>query len=159
SEPADAASDAGGANQIIRTRGYWQGPPDGMAVATAPAARAARRDTSSKPDSNSEAAGATGAIGPFNNTGAARPPPALPFPYAPQPEAHKPTPAVTSAGTSGAPVTALRAAATSADPQIRAEQALYTEQDAPAENIAPSGTTIAMKRVANEVASAILSAR
>src|SRR5262249_44502240 len=63
------------------------------------------------------------------------------------------------ASTSGAPVTTSRPAATSADPQIRAERALYTEQDAPAENIAPSGTTIAMKRVANQVASAILSAR
>src|SRR5262249_57985456 len=36
SETADAASAAGGANQIIRTRGYWQGPPEGLAVAPAP---------------------------------------------------------------------------------------------------------------------------
>src|SRR5262249_25621615 len=36
SEPADAASAAGSANQIIRTRGYWQGPPGGPAVAAAP---------------------------------------------------------------------------------------------------------------------------
>jgi hypothetical protein len=158
SEPADAASAVGGANQIIRTRGYWQGPPDGMAVATAPAARLASRDTSSKPDNNSEAAGATGAIGPFNNPRAEGAAPPLTFAYAAQPEAHKPTPAVTSASTSGAADIALRAAATSADPQIRAEQALYTEQDEPAEKVAPSGTTIAMKRVANQVASAILSA-
>ena len=158
SETADVASAAGSANQIIRTRGYWQGPPDGMAVATAPAARPARRDTSSKPDSNSEAAPATGAIGPFNNPRDGAAPP-LTFAYAAQPEAYKPTPAVTSASPSGAAVTALRAAATSADPQIRAERALYTEQDAPAEGIAPSGTTIAMKRAPNQVASAILSAR
>src|SRR5262249_29590067 len=159
SEPADAAGAGGGANQILRARGFGRGPPEGTAGATAPAARAARRDTSSKPDNNSEAAGATGAIGPFNNPRADGAAPPLTFAYAAQPEAHKPTPAVTSASTSGAPVTTLRAAATSADPQIRAEQALYTEQDAPAENIAPSGTTIAMKRVANQVASAILSAR
>ena len=152
SQTADAASAADGANQIIRTRGYWQGPPDGMAVATTPAARAARRDTSSKPDSNGGAAGATGAIGPFNNPRADGAAPPLTFAYAAQPEAHQPTPAVTSAGTSGA-------AATSADPQIRAERALYNEEDAPAEKIAPSGTTIAMKRVANQVASAILTAR
>jgi hypothetical protein len=158
SETADVASAAGSANQIIRTRGYWQGPPDGMAVATAPAARPARRDTSSKPDSNSEAAPATGAIGPFNNPRDGAAPP-LTFAYAAQPEAYKPTPAVTSASPSGAAVTALRAAATSADPQIRAEQALYTEQDASAEKIAPSGTTIAMKRAPNQVASAILSTR
>jgi hypothetical protein len=37
SEPADAAIAARSANQII-TRGYWQGPPDGMVVALSPAA-------------------------------------------------------------------------------------------------------------------------
>src|SRR5262249_59210631 len=112
-----------------------------------------------KPDTKSDAGGPPARRGPSNTPPPAGPGPPLTFAYAAQPEAHKPTPAVTSASTSGAPVTTLRAAATSADPQIRAEQALYTEQDAPAENIAPSGTTIAMKRVANQVASAILSAR
>jgi uncharacterized protein YcbK (DUF882 family) len=149
SERADTPAAPGSANQFIRTRGYWQGPPDGAAVTAPPAARAVRR----------EEATATGAIGPFNNPRADGAAPALTFAYAAQPEAHNPAPTSTSTtSASVAAITAQRPAATSAQPDIRAEQALYTEQDMPAEKIAPSGTTIAVKRVANQVASTLLSA-
>jgi uncharacterized protein YcbK (DUF882 family) len=158
-EPDDTGSAAATANQIIRTRGYWQGLPDGMAAAAAPTARPLARE-SSKTAGNS---GTTGVIGPFNDPrndprsdGAARP---LTFAYAAQPASRAPvSPAATTATGSGAAVTAPRAVATSAEPQIRAERALEAEPEAPAEKIAPRGTTIAIKRVANQVASAILSA-
>jgi uncharacterized protein YcbK (DUF882 family) len=162
-EPDDTGSAAATANQIIRTRGYWQGLPDGMAAAAAPTARPSARN-SSKTAGNS---GTTGVIGPFNDPrneprndprsdGAARP---LTFAYAAQPASRAPvSPAATAATGSGAAVTAPRAVATSAEPQIRAERALEAEPEAPAEKIAPRGTTIAIKRVANQVASAILSA-
>jgi uncharacterized protein YcbK (DUF882 family) len=155
SEPADTGSAAVTANQIIRTRGYWQGPPDGMAAATA--ARPSTRGDSPKTTGNS---GAIGAIGPFNDPrgdGAARP---LTFAYAAQPPARTAGSVAAPAATgSVAPnLTAPRGVATSAEPQIRPERALDAELEAPVEKTAPSGTTIAMKRVANQVASAILSA-
>jgi hypothetical protein len=157
SEPADTGGAAVTANQIIRTRGYWQGPPDGMAAIAA--ARPSPRGDSPKTAGNNGTTGATGptgAIGPFNDprsNGAARP---LTFAYAAQPPARAPvSPAATAATVSGAAVTALR---TATEPQIRAERALDVESEAPVEKIAPSGTTVAMKRVANQVASAILSA-
>jgi uncharacterized protein YcbK (DUF882 family) len=145
-QTTDAAS-AATANDIIRTRGYWQGPPDGMTTAP-PSARPSRREAS--PKSNGKG-GATGAIGPFPDPRvdhAAE----VTLAYAEQPPAHS------SEKPSIAGVAALRAAAISTEPEIRPAQALYSEQDASAAPVMPSGTTIAVKRVANQVASSILSA-
>jgi uncharacterized protein YcbK (DUF882 family) len=146
-QAAEAAS-AATANDIIRTRGYWQGPPDGMTTTT-PSARRSRREASPKPGGKGEA---TGAIGPFPDPRIDRAAAEVTLAYAEQPLAHP------SEKTSIAGVAALRAAAISAEPEVRPARALYSEQDAPAAPVIPSGTTIAVKRVANQVASAILSA-
>jgi uncharacterized protein YcbK (DUF882 family) len=143
---ADAASTTT-ANDIIRSRGYWQGPPDGLTTTT-PSARPSHREASPKPNGNGEA---TGAIGPFPDPRvdhAAE----VTLAYAEQPPAH-PSEKVSIAG-----VAALRAAAISAEPEVRPVRALNSEQDAPVAPVIPTGTTIAVKRVANQVASAILSA-
>jgi uncharacterized protein YcbK (DUF882 family) len=146
SEP-QVRTNAATANDIIRVRGYWRGPPDGMAVA--PSARAAARDASAKPIN---AKGATAAIGgPFRDPrdDAA---PAVTLAYAEQP----PAPPPAAASTTG--IAALRATALSAGPQVRGEQALHSEAPDPAAPAVPNGTTIAIKRVANQIASTILSA-
>jgi uncharacterized protein YcbK (DUF882 family) len=144
---ADPAAAVATANQIIRTRGYWQGPPDGMAVAAAPA-RPSGRDT--KTASGTEA---TGAIGPFSNPRAGKGPERT-LAYAEQPPAHPPSGAASSATSVASLGTAV-----AVQPEIRAERALYSEErDTPAEKAIPSGTTIAMKRIASQATSAILSA-
>jgi uncharacterized protein YcbK (DUF882 family) len=136
-------------NDIIRARGYWQGPPDGMAVA--PSARPPARDASAKPNNTKAAAAAIG--GPFRDlrdTAA----PAVTLAYAEQPPAHPP--ATTSTATTG--IAVLRTSATSAEPQVRGEQALQPEEPGAAGQMVPNGTTIAVKRVAHQIASTILSA-
>jgi hypothetical protein len=146
-QAAEVVASATTANDIIRSRGYWQGPPDGMTTTTS-SARPSRREASPKSSGKSEA---TGAIGPFPDPRvdhAAE----VTLAYAEQPPAH-PSEKVSIAG-----VAALRAAAISAEPEVRPAQALYSEQDAPAAPVMPSGATIAVKRVANQVASSILSA-
>jgi uncharacterized protein YcbK (DUF882 family) len=145
-QAAEAAS-AATANDIIRSRGYWQGPPDGMTTTT-PSARPSRREASPKSSGKSEA---TGAIGPFPDPRvdhAAE----VTLAYAEQPPAH-PSEKLSIAG-----VAALRTAAISAEPEVRPARALYSEQDVPAAPVVQSGTTIAVKRIANQVASSILSA-
>jgi hypothetical protein len=115
---------------------------------TTSSARPSRREASPKSSGKGEA---TGAIGPFPDPRvdhAAE----VTLAYAEQPPAH-PSEKVSIAG-----VAALRAAAISAEPEVRPAQALYSEQDAPAAPVMPSGATIAVKRVANQVASSILSA-
>jgi hypothetical protein len=146
-QAAEAAS-AATANDIIRSRGYWQGPPDGMTT-TAPSARPSRLEASPKSSGKGEA---TGAIGPFPDPRVDHPAAEVTLAYAEQPPAHP------SEKPSIAGVAALRAAAISAEPEVRPARALYSEQDAPAAPVVPSGTTIAVKRVANQVASSILSA-
>ncbi len=148
SEPADRTN-AATPNDVIRVRGYWQGPPDGMAVA--PSAQPPVRDASTKP---SNAKAATAAIGgPFRDPrdDAA---PGVTLAYAEQPPAHPP--ATTSTAVTG--IAALRAAAISAEPEVRSEQALHPEEPDADPQVVPNGTTIAVKRVANQIASTILSA-
>jgi uncharacterized protein YcbK (DUF882 family) len=136
-------------NDIIRTRGYWQGPPDGMAVASS-TVRPSRRDASAKGNGASDATTAIG--GPFRD--ADRAVPALA--YAEQPAAHPA--AATNIAASG--VGTLRTTAITAQSalQIRAEQALYSEAPATGTQAVANGTTIAIKRIANQIASTILSA-
>ena len=153
SEPADRTK-AATPNDVIRVRGYWQGPPDGMAVA--PSARPPVRDASAKPSNAkpNNAKPATAAIGgPFRDPrdDAA---PGVTLAYAEQPPAHPP--ATTSTAVTG--ITALRATAISAEPQLRSEQALHPEEPDAEAQVVPNGTTIAVKRVANQIASSILSA-
>jgi uncharacterized protein YcbK (DUF882 family) len=154
SEPADRTN-AATPNDIIRVRGYWQGPPDGVAVA--PSTRPQVRDASAKPNNaksatNTATKAATAAIGgPFRDLpdDAA---PGVTLAYAEQPPAHPPT----AASTTVTGMTALRAV--SAGPQVRGAQALHPEEPDAAAPMVPNGTTVAMKRVASQIASTILSA-
>ena len=148
SEPADQTGAAVTPNDVIRVRGYWQGPPDGMAVT--PSARPPARDASTKPGNAKAAAAAIG--GPFHDPreDAA---PSVTLAYAAQPPAHPPA----STSTTVTAITALHAPAISAEPQVRSAQALHPEEPADAQ-VVPNGTTIVMKRVANQIASTILSA-
>jgi uncharacterized protein YcbK (DUF882 family) len=148
SEPADGTN-AATPNDVIRVRGYWRGPPDGMAVV--PSARSPVRDASTKP-SNAKAT-ATAIGGPFRDLHDAAAP-AVTLAYAEQPPAH--SPATTSMAATG--IAALRTAAISAGPQVRNEQTLDPEEPDADAQVVPNGTTIAMKRVANQIASTILSA-
>ena len=149
--PSDAASVAQGrtdpasANEIIRARGYWQGPPDGMA--TASSARPPARDASTKPNSAKAATAAIG--GPFRDPRDAAP--GVTLAYAEQPPAHPP--AATTAAVIG--TAALRTTATGAESQVRSE--LHPQPD-PAAPPVPNGTTVVIKRVANQIASTLLSA-
>jgi uncharacterized protein YcbK (DUF882 family) len=155
SEPAERTHVAT-PNDVIRARGYWQGPPDGMAVA--PSARVQIRDASTKLNSAKGTTAATAAIGgPFRDLRGDAPPPVT-LAFAEQPPAHPP--AATNIAATG--IAALRAPAITAEPQggasVRGEQALHSEEpDADAPNV-PNGTTIAMKRVANQISSTILTA-
>jgi uncharacterized protein YcbK (DUF882 family) len=152
SESADRTN-AATPNDIIRVRGYWQGPPDGAAVA--PSARPQVRDASTKPNNaKAPTKTATAAIGgPFRDPrdDAA---PGVTLAYAEQPPAHPPT----AASTTVTGITALRAVAVSAEPQVRAEQTLHPEEPGGGAPIVPNGTTVVMKRVASQIASTILSA-
>lgn len=109
-------------NQIILARGYWEGPPDGMAVANPLAEIAYRRSEAAETDQDS-----TGAI---DHGGG------LALAYADSRDA-----AGTAAmDTATMGIAALRAAALAARQEI------------------PAKTTIAVKRAADQVASAIVTA-
>jgi uncharacterized protein YcbK (DUF882 family) len=147
SEPVDPAAAAATPNEIIRVRGYWQGPPDGMAVA-----RSARpREASPKPSSAKTATTVIG--GPFHDPRDDAAPTAA-LAYAEQPPAH-PSPAASVAATGTA---ALRAPAIAAEPQVRSAQALHPDEPDVDAQVVPNGTTIALKRVAHQIASTLLSA-
>jgi hypothetical protein len=149
-EPGEHIEAAATANDVIRIRGYWQGPPDGMALA--PSARPPVRDALAKPINAKGASAATAAIGePFRDL---RDDAALTatLAYAEQPPAH-PTAAATAAATG---IAAPRPAP-GAEPQVRGAQTLHAD-DPLANQAMPNGTTIVMKRVANQIASTILSA-
>ena len=103
-------------NEIIAARGYWEGPPDGMAVANPLAEIAYRRSeaiTADDPDS-------TGAVRPL---------------------AYADTTATPNGATTATGIAALRAAALTA-----------------MHDTVPAKTTIAVKRAADQVASAIITA-
>jgi uncharacterized protein YcbK (DUF882 family) len=148
SEPADQTS-AATPNDIIRVRGYWLGPPDGMAVT--PSARPPARDASTKPGNAKAAVAAIG--GPFRDLRDDAAPSAT-LAYAAQPPTQPPA----TTGTAVTGITALRAPAISAEPQVRGAQALHPEEPDADAQIVPNGTTIVMKRIANQIASTILSA-
>jgi len=145
SEPADRTNPAT-ANDVIRLRGYWQGPPDGMALA--PSAR----DASAKPNNVKAASAAIG--GPFRDLRDDAAPRAATLAYAEQPPARPPE----TTSTAVTEITVLRASAIAAEPQVRGLQTLHPEEPDADAQAAPNGTTIAMKRVANQIASTILSA-
>jgi uncharacterized protein YcbK (DUF882 family) len=149
SEPAEPAN-SGTPNDIIRARGYWQGPPDGMAITSS--ARPPAGDASNKPNSAKAATVAIG--GPFRD-GRDETAPTVTLAYAEQPPAHPPV-ATTAAITGTA---APRATTTLNGPQVRSEQALSPEPLDAEAPVGPNGTTVAIKRVANQIASTILSTR
>jgi len=152
--PSNLASEAADRNpatpnDVIRARGYWQGPPDGMAVA--PSARPPARDASAKPNNAKAATAAIG--GPFRDLRDDTAP-GVTLAYAEQPPAHPPV--TTSTAVSG--IAAERAPAISGEPQVRNVQALHPEEPNADVQVVPNGTTIAMKRVASQIASTLLSA-
>jgi hypothetical protein len=115
-------------------------------MAVAASARSVR-DASAK--SNNAAAAAVAAIGgPFRDLrdNAA---PAASLAYAEQPPAHPP-----AAGAAATGIAAPRSNAIGAGPQVRTEQVLHP--DDPAAQAVPNGTTVVMKRLANQIASTIL---
>jgi hypothetical protein len=136
-------------NEIIHARGYWQGPPDGMAVA--PSARPPAREASSKPNGAKAAMEAIG--GPFRDSRDDAPP-SNTLAYAEQPPAH-PT-AAAAAALSGSAVPRVTTISTGL--QVRSEQALHPEPPDAQSPAVPNGTTIVIKRVAHQIASTILSA-
>jgi uncharacterized protein YcbK (DUF882 family) len=101
--PDDAASAALTPNQIIKARGYWRGPADGVT-----AGRATPRPNATAPRQHSEGAvaDATGSLSPF--AGAQEEPGSAALAYAAQPDLDA---AATATG-----IAALRAAALSATP-------------------------------------------
>jgi uncharacterized protein YcbK (DUF882 family) len=121
--PAPVKTAALTPNQVIVSRGFWQGPADAIA--------ALQRSTtvaSAGPDT-------TGSIGPFTNLrdGHGTSGPALAY-------AEPPGSDPDAGGAAPTGIAALRAAAI------------------PAQQVAQNGTTIAVKRVADQVASAIMTA-
>jgi uncharacterized protein YcbK (DUF882 family) len=130
-----AASAAPTANQIITSRGYWQGLPDGM-IAAKPATRARRPADTANASSDS-----TGAISPWASPRNDRADPELALSYAEQPD--RQTDAATPSLTAALPL-----------PVPPAQTALALPA-APAPQI---GTTIAVKRMADQAASTVLTA-
>ena len=129
--PADAAGQTAAStpNQVIESRGYWQGLPDGMSAAR-PSATATRP---SRVEVASAEADATGSVGSFVAAAEDRVPPELALAYAEQPSA------------SAQGIARLRAAAL---PRAAATRAVA----------APTGdtdTTVAVKRVGDRPASAV----
>jgi uncharacterized protein YcbK (DUF882 family) len=123
-------------NQIIVARGYWEGPADGTAVAN-PLTAASLQQRSQVASAGADA---TGSIGPFTSPHDDHAGPGLALAYADQ-----------SAGDTAATPTgiaALRAAAAPAQQTapVAGQQAVIV------------GTTIAVKRAANQVASSIMTA-
>jgi uncharacterized protein YcbK (DUF882 family) len=120
-----AAATAVTPNQVILARGYWEGPPDGMAVANPLAEISYRRSEPADADADP-----TGAIDAHAGTGLA-----LAYAEPPGGDLVSGAPEGTAAG-----IAALRAAALAAHTEI------------------PARTTIAVKRAADQVASAIMTA-
>jgi uncharacterized protein YcbK (DUF882 family) len=127
--PQPAAGAATTPNQVIVARGFWEGPADGTAVANNPAVASSQHPAPAASNAANTDTDSTASIGPFVNPHADQPAAALA--YADQPNQdprHDPT-----------GIAALRAAALPAQ--------------------LPAGsTTIAVKRAANQVASAVVTA-
>jgi hypothetical protein len=118
-------------NQVISARGYWEGPPDGMAVTNPTAAHPARRPANGNSDT-------PGMVGPFGDPRVDRVAPELA--YAEQPHAQTHTVANS--------IVEIRPAAPGAGQT--------TPDDQAAQPAVPNGTTIAIKRIANQAASAVM---
>jgi uncharacterized protein YcbK (DUF882 family) len=123
-------------NQIIVARGYWEGPADGTVVANPLAAASLQHSVQVA----SADTGATGSISPFTKPQDDHSGPGLALAYADQPG--------DAAAAAPTGIAALRAAA------------LPAQQGAPlpTQQSAIVGTTIAVKRAANQVASSIMTA-
>jgi uncharacterized protein YcbK (DUF882 family) len=131
--PNQLAENPQSANQVIFARGYWEGPPDGMAVTSPTPARPTRRPGAANGNSDT-----SGMIGPFGDPRVDRVAPELA--YAEQPHA-QPRAVANS-------IVEIHAAAPSAEQAAAADQA--------AQPPVPNGTTIAVKRLASQAASAIM---
>jgi uncharacterized protein YcbK (DUF882 family) len=131
--PNQQAANQQPVNQVIRARGYWEGPPDGMAVITPDRAHPARRPASA--NGNSDTAGM---VGPFGDPRVDRVAPELA--YAEQP--HAQSRAVANS------IVEIRPATPAGEQTAPDDQA--------SEPAVPNGTTIAIKRLANQAASAVM---
>jgi uncharacterized protein YcbK (DUF882 family) len=128
-------------NQTIVARGYWAGPADGTVAANPSAAASLQRGVA--------VADATGSVGPFADPNEGHAGPGLALAYA-APGGD------TAAAAAPTGIAALRAAALPAEPTAP----LPAEHGAalPAQRAGLIGTTIAVKRAANQVASSIMTA-
>jgi len=124
-----AAATTSTPNQIILARGYWEGPPDGMAVAN-PLAEVAYLHRETKVADAED----TGALGPSSGAAVAQEATEPRLAYADQHDADA------TSGTAAAGIGALRAAALAGQAAV------------------PANATVAVKRAANQVASAIVTA-
>jgi hypothetical protein len=120
-------------NQTIVARGYWTGPADGPVAANPPAA--------ASPQHNVAVADATGSVGPFANPAADHAGPGLALAYAD----------ASGGDAAAAPPTGIAALRAAAPP---AQQTAAP----PAPHATLIGTTIAVKRAADQVASSIMTA-
>jgi hypothetical protein len=120
-------------NQVIRARGYWEGPPDGMAVTNPNPTHPPRRPNVA--DGNGDT---PGMVGPFGDPRVDRVAPELA--YAEQPRT-QPRAVANS-------IVEIRPAASSAEQAAPDGQA--------AQPAVPNGTTIAIKRLASQAASAVM---
>jgi uncharacterized protein YcbK (DUF882 family) len=118
--------------QVISARGYWEGPPDGMAVINPTPGRPSRHPTAV--DGNSDT---PGMVGPFGDPRVDRVAPELA--YAEQPR--------TQARTVANSIVEIRPAAPTAQ---------SAPDDQAAQPAVPNGTTIAIKRLASQAASAVM---
>ncbi len=152
--PTQPASNAPNANQVIAARGYWQGPADGTAVANPAAAAKLQRSAqaASKPTSTGTGTDMTGAIGPFVNPNANPGGTRITLAYA-DPSSSVAAPAAAPAAPMG--IAALRAAAAPA--QTTSAQ-VTPVQVAPVAQASTNGTTVAVKRSANQASSVIMTA-
>jgi uncharacterized protein YcbK (DUF882 family) len=120
--------------QVISARGYWEGPPDGMAVINPAPARPAHRPTAANGNSDTP-----GMVGPFGDPRVDRVAPELA--YAEQPRAQ--------ARTVANSIVEIRPAAPTEQPGL---------DNQAAQPAVPNGTTIAIKRLASQAASAVMTA-
>jgi uncharacterized protein YcbK (DUF882 family) len=152
--PTQPASNAPNANQVIAARGYWQGPADGTAVANPAAAAKLQRSAqaASKPASTGTGTDMTGAIGPFVNPNVKPGSTGLALAYA-DPSGSVAAPTAATAAPMG--IAALRAAAT---PDQTASAQVTPIQVAPVAQTSTNGTTVAVKRSANQASSVIMTA-
>jgi hypothetical protein len=141
------------ANQVIAARGYWQGPADGTAVADpSVAAKLQRSAQATGKPANASPDLTTGAIGPFVNPNANPGGTSLALAYTDPSGSVATTAAAAPATPMG--IATLRTAA----PAQTGPAQVTPIQVAPVQQASLNGTTVAVKRSADQASSVIMTA-